>query len=118
MGLIKVSARDFSQKSGSIYLNKNIKNGAFLIVKADWCGHCRMLLPVLESLSKDLGKDFPIFTLDADSEKVTVGSLQVQGFPTVFFLDKKAEVWKKYTGSRDRGSILKYICQESLVCRL
>lgn len=112
--LIKVTSSDFSS---NLNIKKASKSGALLIVKQDWCGFCRRLTPTLSSVSKKLGSAYPIMTLDGDENPDMISKLGVEGFPTLFFIDRSGNIKKKYDGGRSEEELISAICSESLVCR-
>ncbi len=58
---------------------------------ADWCGPCRMLVPIMDKLEKELGDKAKIYKVNIDSEKRLASNYQVSSIPhLVFFKDGKA----------------------------
>lgn len=108
---------NFSQKGDSYYINDAKPTGGLLMVKADWCGHCVRTLPILEDLSKKLGNSYPIYKLDSDANPRIVAGLGVQGFPTIFYVNRDGKVGKRYNDDRSIPSFLNGICKEALVCK-
>jgi filamentous hemagglutinin family protein len=111
--LISLSQKDFDGKK--IVRAKN--TGALLLVKAEWCSHCMKLKPILKKVSEKLGSAFPIFTIDADKDSQIVNSLGVDGYPTVFFVNREGVISGKYESDRTESSFLSEICRVSLVCK-
>ena len=89
------------------------------LVYAKWCGHCQSLKPEWKKLKETLSKNkkFNIFELeDSDANKESKlksvgkkthgGSIQVNGFPTLFkILNGKVEY---YNGERTLDALLKW----------
>ena len=89
------------------------------LVYAEWCGHCQALKPDWKKLKDTLSKNkkFNIFELeDSDTNKESKlksvgkkthgGSIQVNGFPTLFkILNGKVEY---YNGERTFDALLKW----------
>jgi len=89
------------------------------LVYAEWCGHCQALKPIWKQLKQSLSTNpkFNIFELeDSDvnkesklksvSKKTHGGSIQVNGFPTLFkILNGKVEY---YNGERTLDALLKW----------
>jgi len=89
------------------------------LVYAKWCGHCQSLKPEWKKLKQVLSsrKNFNIFELeDSDnnkdaklksvSKKIDGGSIQVNGFPTLFKISNgKVEY---YNGERSLDALLKW----------
>lgn len=81
-------------------------NGAGLkVIKfgADWCGPCRMIAPVLESLTKK-HSDVGIFEVNVDENPQLSMKFGVRGIPAVFFL-KDGKVIDSFAGFRGEGEI-------------
>ena len=112
-----IVSRDITKKDGNYYVKKLAPTGGMLLVKNDWCMHCRKLAPILEQVSKKLGKAFPIVKLDGDSNNAIVQALGVEGFPTIFYVERDGLISKRYEGERSDGAFLQAICDKSLVCR-
>ena len=102
------------KRGNNHYLNK--RGGGLLMVKADWCGHCRRALPELENVSRLTGDMFPIYKLDADANKSTVTSLGVMGFPTIFFVEEDGKISRQYTKERKARAIVDEICSVMRKC--
>ena len=66
-------------------------------IKADWCGPCKQLSPIIDKLSADLQGKLVVGKLDADKNPVTVEKLGVRSIPTLF-LYKNGEQVEKLTG--------------------
>ncbi len=50
---------------------------------AEWCGPCRMIAPVLEELSNELGDKVQIVKLNIDENPEAPGKYGVRGIPTM-----------------------------------
>lgn len=104
---------DIISKKKSYYLNS--KRG-LLIVKADWCGHCRRALTELEEVSKLMGNMFPIYKLDADLNQSSVDLLGVTGYPTIFFVEEDGRISNQYNKERKSRVIIDEICSVMKKC--
>ena len=62
---------------------KELNGGALMLVDfwAAWCGPCRMLAPVLESLSDR--DDFKIVKVDVDAEPALAMQFGIESIPTL-----------------------------------
>lgn len=55
--------------------------------RAEWCGPCRMLGPIMEELAKDnAGKAVQIVKINVDEQPALAGSFGVSSIPAVFFV--------------------------------
>jgi thioredoxin 1 len=58
---------------------------------AEWCGPCRMIAPIVEQLSGELGTRVKVLKMDIDENPATPMSLGIMSIPTVIiFKDGKA----------------------------
>ena len=113
MSIISVRDGDFDR---NLKLKMASPNGGLLMVKADWCGHCKRALPELQLAAKMLGKSFTIYMIDSDENPDFMKRSNVIGFPTIFNVNKDGSLGEKFNDTRDSTNILKFICRKSLVC--
>jgi thioredoxin 1 len=50
---------------------------------ANWCGPCRMIAPVVESLASELGEKVKVIKMDTDANPKTAMDLGIRSIPTV-----------------------------------
>ena len=50
---------------------------------AEWCGPCRMIAPIVEQLSGELGTKVKVLKMDIDENPATPMSLGIMSIPTV-----------------------------------
>ncbi|NIL95375.1 MAG: thioredoxin [Woeseiaceae bacterium] len=55
---------------------------------AEWCGPCRALAPIMESLSEDYSGRAKIVKLDVDSNQQIALKYGIRSIPTVMLFDK------------------------------
>lgn len=85
------------------YSNENIESlkGTYLIdFYADWCGPCKMLGQVLETL-----EDVNIIKINVDEEEELAKKYKVMSIPNMFIV-KDGEIVKQMIGFRSREDIL------------
>lgn len=58
---------------------------------ADWCGPCRMVSPILESLSEEYKGKINVYKIDTDKEIELAGAFGVSSIPTIMFVPKKGK---------------------------
>ena len=65
-----------------------------LDISADWCGPCKILEPILNSVSAEYNKgEFVLTKLEAEDENMKIaGQFSVRGFPTVIAFIQGVEV--------------------------
>ena len=54
---------------------------------AEWCGPCKMLLPVLDDLAKVLGNSIKVCKLNVDANNSTPAKYGVRGVPTIMMFN-------------------------------
>lgn len=59
---------------------------------ATWCGPCRMLAPVLEALSGELGDRVSFYAVDVDENPELAAAYQVQSIPCIVMMKKGSYV--------------------------
>jgi thioredoxin 1 len=59
---------------------------------AEWCGPCRMLIPVFEQLSEDFKGRVKFAKVNVDDNEKISGKFAVRGVPCLVLVDKGKEV--------------------------
>ena len=81
------------------------RNGVVLVdVWADWCGPCKRMNPILNSVSDEFGDKLLVAKVDADSNPELVEELKVQGIPTMI-LYVNGSLVKRIVGAQPRSVI-------------
>ncbi|WP_026950291.1 thioredoxin [Algoriphagus mannitolivorans] len=62
---------------------------------AVWCGPCKMMQPILEDTSKQLGDKVKIIKVDVDRNPLAASKFQVRGVPTLILFQKGKIVWRQ-----------------------
>lgn len=74
---------------------------------APWCGHCKRLAPVLESIAADEENELiAIGTIDATAHKSIADKFKVRGFPTICWRYNGEDFVHK--GSRSKEGLMSY----------
>ena len=62
---------------------------------AEWCGPCKMMPPILQEVSKELGQKVKILKVDVDKNPSAAKAYSIQGVPTLLVFHKGKIVWRK-----------------------
>lgn len=101
MSVTKVGSNDFnSEVLGS-------KGLTVVDMYADWCGPCKMMGPVVDSLSEDYS-DVNFYKLNVDESGDIAQKYGVMSIPTFLFL-KDGEVVKTMVGARSADAFAEEI---------
>ena len=52
-------------------------------VWAEWCGHCRLMAPMMDAMAAEYVGRLTVGKLEADPNPITRDGLQIQGLPTL-----------------------------------
>jgi thioredoxin 1 len=69
---------------------------------AEWCGPCRVLGPVIESLSEDYDGKVKVAKVDVDANQQIAMQFGIRSIPTVILFDK-GQVVDTFIGVRPRS---------------
>jgi len=111
-----MSILDVDNDNPKLFDLKVDEKPTFIIVKAEWCGHCKRLLPELEKLHdkiKDENIDANIMKIDDTvMPKIESNYLKnVVGYPTIRFLNNGNI--KDYEGEHNADAMLDF-CMKQL----
>lgn len=73
---------------------------------ADWCGPCKKVRPIVESINKDSVIKFKL--IDVDSEIELVKLFEIKSVPT-FILLKDGEQVKRMSGPKTETELLDFL---------
>lgn len=72
---------------------------------AEWCGPCKMMLPIIEELSKDFEGKITVAKVDVDSSQGTAAKFGIRSIPTILFF-KDGQVVDKQVGAVPKNSLV------------
>ena len=74
---------------------------------ADWCGHCKKMLPEFKELSGVYGKDINFTTIEsAEADKMKAAG--IRAFPTMVLYQNGQEI-RRQEGATDKDGIKKFL---------
>lgn len=75
---------------------------------ADWCGPCKMLGPVLEEVSKELGDNVTIAKVNVDQQEAIAGQYSIFSIPTMILFEN-GEIVRKQVGFVPKAALIRFI---------
>ena len=63
--------------------------------KADWCGPCKMMVPVLKEVKQQLKDSIKIIKVDVEKNQSVATTYQVKGVPTLILFKDGKQVWRQ-----------------------
>ncbi|ART63780.1 thioredoxin family protein [Kushneria marisflavi] len=65
---------------------------ALVVLKADWCRPCRILMPTLEEVARHYAEQVKVYRVDINESPALAGRLGARGVPTMcLFVDGTLE---------------------------
>ena len=72
---------------------------------AEWCGPCRMLSPVLDTIADEMTDQVKIFKMNVDESPATPTQYHVRGIPMLIFF-KNGQMVDQLVGNQPKSAIL------------
>ncbi|MCJ1314572.1 hypothetical protein MMC25_008254 [Agyrium rufum] len=80
---------------------------------APWCGHCKTLAPIWETVAQDFAQESSVVVAKVDAEaensKATANAQGVTSYPTIKFFSKGSKTPHDYTGGRSEKDLLDFL---------
>ena len=62
---------------------------------ATWCGPCKMMSPLSEQVSKDVGNSARILKIDIDTNRNVATQYGIRSVPTLILFKEGKQVWRQ-----------------------
>ena len=96
MEVVALNKADFLKKVYNYEANPNEwkfkgNRPAIIDFYATWCGPCKAMAPILDSISKDYAGRIDVYKIDVDKESELAGAFGIQSIPTLLMIPAKGE---------------------------
>lgn len=75
---------------------------------ATWCGPCRALKPLLESMSNESNGQYKIVAVDVDEQAALATKYSISAIPTILIF-KNGEISERFVGVKSKQDLLKAV---------
>lgn len=96
----KLNEKDFAQVQADAV--------ALVDFSANWCGPCKMLAPVLEAVSDELGDQVAFYNVDVDENPGLAQQFGINSIPALVVL-KKGEKAAMQVGFQPKAQLVAFI---------
>lgn len=96
----KISQEEFEQ----------VKNDDIAVIdfSAEWCGPCKMLAPVMDEVSEELGDSVSFYNIDVDQNMDIAQQYRIVSIPALLVL-KKGEKVDMQIGFQPKDGVVDFI---------
>lgn len=77
---------------------------------AEWCGPCKMMVPILKEFAGHMGNRVRVLKIDVDKSPVVSSTYRIQGVPTLILFKKGQIVWRQ--SGVVQGNHLEYVVNQ------
>ena len=75
---------------------------------AEWCGPCKMMAPIVEAVSEELGDKVKVCKVNVDENQDLAAQYGIMSIPTLIFV-KNGKLEKTLVGLRDKQELMSII---------
>lgn len=75
---------------------------------ATWCGPCKTMSPIVESIAKEFEGQIRVLKIDVDKNQALSAQYQIQAVPTFMILKNGKMVWRQ-PGGADKMTMMNEI---------
>ena len=75
---------------------------------ADWCGPCKMMSPIIDEISDELGDKIKVGKINTDENLELAQEYGIMSIPTIMII-KNGEISKTFIGVTDKDEIIKEV---------
>jgi len=80
---------------------------------APWCGHCKTLAPIYESLAKKLAHNKNLVIAKVDATANEIEGVSVKGFPSIkLWLANNKQAPVDFSGERTEEGFIKFLTEQ------
>ncbi len=72
---------------------------------AEWCGPCKMMVPILEQVKSEMGDGVKVVKIDVDQNKSLADAYSVRGVPTLMIFKNGKQIWRE-SGVRQASELV------------
>ncbi|WP_342355921.1 thioredoxin [Nocardia otitidiscaviarum] len=74
--------------------------------RADWCGPCKMVAPVLENIASEYGESVDVIQIDVDNSPAIAGEYNIRAIPTMIAF-RNGQARNKLVGAKGKAALLR-----------
>ena len=99
MSVLKINEQNFE--------NEVLKSEEMVLIDfyADWCGPCKMMSPIIDSIAEELGEKVKVGKINIDENQELAVKYQVMSIPTIMIFNN-GTILKSFIGVTDKQEIL------------
>ncbi len=101
MSVLKITNKNFEEE----VLNSD--KPVIIDFYADWCGPCKMMSPIIDSIAEE-NKELKVGKINVDESQELAVKYNIMSIPTIIIF-KNGNEYKKFVGVTSKENILKEI---------